>query len=70
MRKVTSIPLNVFQPLSKYLLRCGEHRGGSNPRMFHCREEVLLRLVNCLPGIWKHKVRVNPPATLLSPTVD
>lgn len=34
------------------------------------REDMLLRLVNCLPGIWKHKVRVNPPAILLFPTLD
>lgn len=70
MRKVTSIPLDVFQPLRRHLLRRAEHRGGANPRMLTGREDFLLRLVSCLPGIWKHKVRINPPATLVSPTLD
>lgn len=39
MRKVTSIPLDVFQPLRRHLLRRAEHRGGANPRMLTGRED-------------------------------
>lgn len=70
-RKVTSMLPNVFQPLSKYLLRCEEHRGGSHSRMLHWRRRRVAELGELPPGNLEAQGEGQPSSPpLLSPTLD